>query len=240
MIEFLFAASGKIASAIHGMSDAGPLSITTLALIALGGLIAGISPSGLAGAVAVLGQLLPVDRRIKDGHDLRIAASFSAGMVIALATLGVATVMVGRTVLSFGLAKWLPVLTLAMGLNMLGLVRWNWFRLRVGTDAEMAGSGSAFLLGIPFGLGGSPCTLPILITVLAIAAAKGSVLFGLVGLTAFSIGRSLPVLALGLVSNEVRTLPHVARTLPYVRYAAGGLITVVSIYFLTIGRTLLA
>lgn len=98
----------------------------------------------------------------------------------------------------------------------------------------------AFWLGLPFGLATAPCALPVLVTVLVVAAAEGSALFGLIGLVVFALGRSVPVLLLGLFSDQVLALPRVRAATPYLRQAAGALIAILSLYFLTLGRHLLA
>jgi cytochrome c-type biogenesis protein len=146
---------------------------------------------------------------------------------------------VGQSLFGLGLSRWLPLLTLVMGLSMLGLIRWKRLRCLGGTRYAASGPASAFWLGVPFGLATAPCTLPVLITVLTVAAAKGSAVFGLIGLAAFALGRSIPVLLLGLFSDQVLALPKVHRLTPRLRQVAGGLIVVFSLYFLTLGRHLL-
>ncbi len=239
MIEFLFEVSGKIAASVQGLSDGGSASFGALALIAVGGLVAGVSPAGLAGGLAVLGQLQPGDRRPSQNHGLAIASAFSFGMVTALAVAGLLAAWAGRLALGTGLAKWLPLLTLVMGLQMLGVIRWKRLRCLGGSESAAVGPADAFLVGLPFGLATSPCTLPVLVTVLTVAAAKGSILFGLFGLVTFGLGRSVPVLLLGLFSDQVQGLPRVYRMSPHIRRVTGGLIVVSSLYFLTLGRDML-
>ena len=240
MIELLFEVSGKIAASLQGLTSGGSASFAALALIALGGLLAGVSPSGLTGALAVLGQLSPVSHRPRQSHGMLIASAFSLGMLIALTVVGLLAAWGGRVLLGVGLTRWLPLLTLVMGLNMLGLIRWKALRWLGGPGGAASGPADAFWLGVPFGLATSPCVLPILITVLVIAATQGSVIFGLIGMIAFALGRSVPVLLLGLFSDQVLALPSVQQLTPYLRQVAGGLIIVLSLYFLTLGRHLLA
>lgn len=236
MIEFLFRVAGQIATQIDLLLAAGTLSMASISLIALGGLIAGISPEGAAGALAAIGQFGPKDDEAKHNRDIVIASAFVLGMVLALTVLGAVTAFSRRALVPPGITKWLPLVTLMMGLNMLGLVRWNWMRLPLRFRA--GGAAGAFLLGIPFGLAGSPCTLPILITVLAVAAAKGSLVLGSVSLAAFAVGRSIPVLVLGMFSDQLHSASAFRRTAPYIRKGAGVLIVVASVYFLTLGRGL--
>lgn len=239
MIEFLFETSGRIAASIQGLTDGG-ISFAVLALIVIGGLLAGVSPSGLTAALAVLGQLpATVDDRPDKTRGMTVASAFCLGMAASLAVVGLLAAWAGQSLLDFGPSNWLPLLTLVMGLSMLGVIRWKRLRSLGATRYAASGPTNAFWLGIPFGLATAPCTLPVLITVLTVAAAKGNVLFGLVGLVAFALGRSIPVLLLGLFSDQVLALPKIHRVTPYLRQVAGGLIAVFSLYFLTLGRHLL-
>ncbi len=239
MIEFLFEASGRIAASVQGLADGGGASFAALTLIVVGGLLAGVSPSGLTAALAVLGQLPTIDDRPDRTHGMTVASAFCLGMAASLVAVGLLAAWVGQSLFGLGLSRWLPLLTLVMGLSMLGLIRWKRLRCLGGTRYAASGPASAFWLGIPFGLATAPCTLPVLITVLTVAAAKGSVMFGLIGLAAFALGRSIPVLLLGLFSDQVLALPKVHRLTPHLRQVAGGLIVVFSLYFLTLGRHLL-
>lgn len=240
MIHWFFEISGRITAGIQAAPTRGTAAVTVMALIALGGLIAGISPEGLMGTLAVVGQVGTADDHGQERRGLLLAGAFSLGMVLALAALGLLTAFAGRLVLGWNLTRWLPLLTLVMGLNMLGLVHWKRFGLLRGNRSAASGPVSAFALGVPFGLAASPCTLPILITVLTTAVARGSAAFGLLGLTAFGLGRSVPVLLLGHASDQAQALPRLQRVTPVVRRAGGILIVVVSVYFLTLGRSVLA
>lgn len=240
-VEFLLVVSGTIAAAIEGgLGGTDALSaLPVLSLIAVGGLIAGVSPSGLTAGLAVFAQLQPIDDLSSRNRGMILASTFSLGMLTALGVLGVLAVWAGRIVVGLGLARWLPVLPLFMGLNMLGLLRWRWIRSLRGIGAPVSGPADAFWLGLPFGIATSPCALPVLVTMLTVAAAKGQAFFGLAGLLVFGLGRSIPVLLLGLVSDQAGIRRRLDAVAPYVRRAAGGLIVAVSVYFLIFGRDLL-
>lgn len=236
--EFLLAVSGTIAATVQGLGQGGAVhTFTALALIAVGGLIAGVSPSGLTAGLPVLGQLQSIGRDSNPNHGMMVTTSFALGMLTALGTLGVLTAWAGQIVVS--LAKWLPLLTLLMGLNMLGVIRWKWFRSLKGVGSPASGPVDAFVLGLPFGVATSPCALPVLITVLTVAAVKGNAGFALGGLLAFGVGRSIPICLLGLCNDQARAVPQIQRAAPYLRPLAGAVIVVVSLYFLTFGRALL-
>ncbi|WP_159431798.1 cytochrome c biogenesis CcdA family protein [Desulforamulus putei] len=61
-----------------------------------------------------------------------------------------------------------------------------------------------FLLGIPFAIIASPCTTPITATVLAYAAAKGSMWYGFSLLFTYAMGRSIPLLAAGTCTSVLK------------------------------------
>jgi cytochrome c biogenesis protein CcdA len=88
------------------------------------------------------------------------------------------------------------------------LVGWRWRvppRLRPGRverPAKQRGeNGDAFLLGLPFGVITAPCTAPIIVAVLSLIAANGGVVFGVLVLLAFTIGRSAPLVLGAWVRN---------------------------------------
>jgi cytochrome c-type biogenesis protein len=238
VIEFLFEASGRIATAVQALAD-GSASFAALALVAIGGLLAGVSPSGLTGALAVLGQLPSTEGRPDRSRGMTVASAFCLGMAASLAAVGLLAAWLGQSLFDLGLSRWLPLLTLVMGLHMMGVIRLGRLPSLGSASHTASGTANAFLLGVPFGLATAPCTLPVLVTVLTVAAAKGSAVFGVVGLAAFALGRSVPVLLLGLFSDQILALPRVHKATPHLRRVAGGLIAVFSLYFLTLGRHLL-
>lgn len=173
------------------------------------------------------------------GGGLRIGVFFSAGMVAGLTALGGLMGAAGHVVLRYDLARWLPVVTLLMGLRLVGVLRFGWLRLPPTPRAVAQGPAGAFALGLPIGIAASPCTLPILLGLLGLVASGGSVVFGLAGLAAFGLGRSIPVLAIAAGGGRLGSSQRLARWAPPLRRATGALLVLVSVYFLTIGRSLL-
>lgn len=64
----------------------------------------------------------------------------------------------------------------------------------------------AFIAGILGGLFSSPCATPVLITLLAIVADRGSLIWGVVLLLLYSIGHSALVIAAGTSIGFVRNM----------------------------------
>ena len=65
------------------------------------------------------------------------------------------------------------------------------------TKNKKRGFIGAFLAGILAGLFSSPCSTPVLIVLLAIVSAKGSLIYGILLLLLYSIGHSILVVVAG-------------------------------------------
>jgi cytochrome c-type biogenesis protein len=96
------------------------------------------------------------------------------------------------------------------------------------------GSGipGAFILGIPFGIAASPCTLPVTLSVLTYSTIKGSVLFGAMLMFVFAIGRSIPLLAAGTFTGFLKNVRSFSRYQPVIEKAAGIILMALSAYFI--------
>jgi cytochrome c biogenesis protein CcdA len=69
---------------------------------------------------------------------------------------------------------------------------------------KQSGILGAFLLGLPFGIAASPCTMPVTIAVLAFAAAKGSMIYGMLFMFIFALGRSIPIIIAGTFTGFLK------------------------------------
>jgi cytochrome c-type biogenesis protein len=120
---------------------------------------AGASTSGV-GASASRSPALPLQ-----------ALCFSAGLATTLALLGTASALAGRTYGTL-LGATVPVgvacVAVAMGLNLLGVLRLQLPSLDLDTrKLGVPPPAQAFLAGLTFALAASPCSTPVLATLLA-------------------------------------------------------------------------
>jgi cytochrome c-type biogenesis protein len=100
---------------------------------------------------------------------------------------------------------------------------------------------SGFLLGFAFALGWTPCIGPILTTVLAIAAARGSVRDGIILLTLYSAGLSIPFLLTALgVGRFMRFYKKFRRHLHTVEVCSGVLLLLIGALIFTNGLTMVS
>jgi cytochrome c-type biogenesis protein len=124
---------------------------------------------------------------------------------------------------------------IAMGLHFLGLTPIAWLmrekRLSV---AKPVGLWGAYLMGLAFALGWTPCIGPILAAILAVAASKNTVLEGAAMLAVYSIGLGVPFMIAALaVEPFAAFLARFRAHLGVVEKTMGGLLVLTGIAFLT-------
>jgi cytochrome c-type biogenesis protein len=104
---------------------------------------------------------------------------------------------------------------IAFGLHVAGLIRipFLYREAKFQVSKPRAGSYStAFLLGLVFGVGWTPCIGPTLAAILLLASTTQTVLQGALLLTVYSLGLGLPFLATALALDRVRnTLRQINR-----------------------------
>lgn len=152
-----------------------------------------------------------------------------AGIAASFVAMGVLTSLFGAVI---GpqipkLEKGVGLLVLLFGLLLLADVnlfkRLTWLqRIQPGT----AGRWSGLLLGLSLGLVWIPCIGPMLSSVLAMVAAKGTLLAGVSLLLVYSLGFAVPMLAVGYGSQALRQRIRVVSSHPLVVRWASGLLLV--------------
>lgn len=175
------------------------------------------------------------------------AASRRAVMLCALLfVLGFSTVFVGlgasASVIGSALRRWSAELSIAagiviivMGLHFLGLTRIG-FLMREGRVSirKPVGLWGAYVMGLAFAFGWTPCIGPVLAAILSIAASENTVQKGALLLAVYSAGLGIPfLLAAFLIERSSSALARLRRYLPTVERVMGGLMVLVGIAFLT-------
>jgi cytochrome c-type biogenesis protein len=180
-------------------------------------------------------------------HDEAIASSKRAAMISALLfVLGFSTVFValGATASLIGgvIRAWSAELSIAagiaivlMGLHFLGLTRIG-LLMREGrlSIPKPIGLWGAYVMGLAFAFGWTPCIGPILAAILSMAAAEATVAKGAGMLAVYSAGLGLPFLAAAFMIERFSSLfARMKRHLASVERAMGVLLVVTGIGFLT-------
>ena len=168
-----------------------------------------------------------------------VAASllFVAGFTTVFVALGATASALGTLVRQFSAA--LSVLSglaiVAMGLHFTGLLRIGLLYRQARLDVRRKpGPWSAYVMGLAFAFGWTPCIGPILAAILAVAGSEGTVARGAGLLLAYSAGLGVPFVAAAFaVGGFVAFLKRFRSHFGTVERVAGALLVVTGIAFLT-------
>ncbi len=141
---------------------------------------------------------------------LRRSSAFCAGIVLALVMLGSISGLIGRIYGQVPLIvpTLVAVLAILMGLNLLGLLK---ISMPSGPDLNTWGQAvpkpiGPIAAGFAFGLAASPCTTPVLAVLLGWIAQSGNPIIGILLLTSFGLGQTIPLLIAGTAAATVPSL----------------------------------
>ncbi len=148
----------------------------------------------------------PSDR--SSAHVLRAALAFVLGFSTVFVALGATASLIGQT-----LARHIDTLTIIggvaiilMGLHFLGVFRigllYREGRVSVNRSVDIWG---AYVMGLAFAFGWTPCIGPILGGILGLAASRESVAEGMQMLAVYSLGLGVPFLLTSVAINRFFT-----------------------------------
>jgi cytochrome c-type biogenesis protein len=168
---------------------------------------------------------------------LLAALLFVAGFSTVFVTLGATASVFGQIVrahLEF-LSLLAGLAIIAMGLHFLGLFRFAFlYREKRFSVEKPIGLWGAYLMGLAFAFGWTPCIGPILAAILAVAASEATVTKGAGMLAVYSLGLGIPfLLAAFAVEPFAAFLARFRQHIPKVEKAMGGLLVLTGIAFLT-------
>jgi cytochrome c-type biogenesis protein len=165
------------------------------------------------------------------------ALLFVAGFSTVFVALGASASVIGALIRAYSgpLATIAGVIIIVMGLHFLGLtpiaLLHRQKRLEV---AKPVGLWGAYVMGLAFAFGWTPCIGPILAAILAVAASEQTVAKGAGLLAVYSLGLGIPfVIAAFAVEPFAAFLARFKRYLHRVEQAMGALLVLTGIAFLT-------
>lgn len=163
---------------------------------------------------------------------------FVAGFTTVFVTLGAGASAFGQLLLGFRdkLAMIAGGVIILFGLHFLGVLRIPllYTEKRYHADVESVSYAGAYLLGLAFAFGWTPCVGPILATVLAVAAQENSLKTGVWLLLWYSLGLGVPfVLAAVAIKPFLGFMRRFRRHLGRVEKIMGAMLVITGILFLT-------
>ena len=204
------------------------------------GLISFVSPCVLPLVPAyvsyVVGQPLQATRHRPDARErlsaLALSAFFVLGFSAVFVALGASASLLGRLLLQYRYEANLVggAIVIVFGLLMLGMTRgMPWLQRDFRFHPHLAGGRPlpAFVLGLAFGFGWTPCIGPILGAILTLSATQTSASAGVALLATYAGGLGVPFLVTALFTRELAGRLGGLRRFGTALQIAAGLILVV-------------
>lgn len=173
------------------------------------------------------------DRRV-----LRTAVFFVLGLSTVFLFLGLAASSLGRMLLAYQAQMTFVsgAIIILFGLHFLGVLRIGVLQREARIEARTNGSSSvgAYVLGLAFAFGWTPCIGPVLGSILSLAAQEGSVERGLLLMGFYAIGLGVPFLITALFLRQaIGLLAGMRQHMGKIERAMGGLLLVVGVLMIT-------
>lgn len=213
----------------------------------LGGLISFVSPCVLPLVPPYLCYLAGVSldqltgdapERIARRTVLFAAIAFVLGFTTVFVAFGATASAIGQLLRQYidTLAIVSGVLIVIMGLHFLGVFRIGllYREARVAVRSQPAGLLGAYLFGLAFAFGWTPCIGPVLGVILSLAGAEQTVGSGAVLLGVYSLGLGIPFIIAALFAGPfIRWMRRFRGAAANVEKAMGALLVVTGLLFIT-------
>lgn len=185
------------------------ISLVSIGIIFLAGLLTSLSPCMLSMLPITIGYMGGYGAKSKAQAALQ-STWFTLGLATTLAALGIIAAGLGKIYgqVGFGLPVIVSMVAILMGLNLLEIMplrlpSWG------GTEwisPNLPDGVRSYLLGLSFGIVASPCSTPVLATLLAWVAKTGNLGLGGVLLLTYAIGYATPLIIAGTFTATIKNL----------------------------------
>jgi cytochrome c-type biogenesis protein len=165
------------------------------------------SPCHLASIPLIVSYVAGQEKALKANHAAHYAVSFTVGLFITIALVGIVCSLLGRMLGEVG-----PYWTILVGailiwvaLDMLGVANCSMSGSMLGR-IKLKGLLGAFILGLAYGVLSGSCTFGFIAPILAIITIQQKIATGLLFITLFGIGHCVPIALAGSSTATVRRL----------------------------------
>jgi cytochrome c-type biogenesis protein len=183
--------------------------------------------------------------RAVQGRVVAMSFAFVLGFATVFVALGASASVIGKTVTAHfeTLSMIAGVIIIVLGLHFLGVFRIGLlFReARFQTSGKPAGFLGAYLVGLAFAFGWTPCVGPVLAAILMVAGVEGSAGHGALLLGAYALGIGIPFMLASLFSGVfLRLMARLKNHVGTVEKVIGASLVLTGVLFLTGGMPRIA
>lgn len=166
------------------------------------------------------------------------AVAFVLGFTTVFVALGATASMIGQTIARHfsTLSVLAGAIIIVMGLHFLGVFRIAalYRDVRIHVERRPAGLLGAYVIGLAFAFGWTPCVGPVLAAILFVAGSEGSAARGALLLAVYSLGIGVPFLAAAVFATRfLAWAGRFKRHMRKVEVVMGGLLVVTGVLFMT-------
>ena len=202
------------------------LNLTSIVIIFTAGLLTSLTPCMLSMLPITIGYIGGYET--KNRLQAAIASTwFALGLATTLAALGVVAAFVGKVYgqVGIGLPIIVSIIAILMGLNLLEALPlqlpsfggMNWI------SKDLPPAVRSYLIGLTFGVVASPCSTPVLATLLAWIGSTHYLVLGAGLLLAYTVGYVTPLILAGTFTAAIKSLLELRRWSGWITPVSGAI-----------------
>jgi cytochrome c-type biogenesis protein len=207
------------------------LSLVSIGVIFTAGLLTSLTPCTLSMLPITIGYISSYDQDEKNSSSGFIQSLwFALGMATTLAGLGIAATLLGKVYgqIGIGLPLIVGAIAILMGFNQLELLP---LRMPAGLGLDWISKDlprgvRSYLIGLTFGLVASPCSTPVLATLLAWIGSTQNPLLGAGLLLSYAIGYVAPLVLAGTFTSSLKKILEVRKWSGWITPTSGVILIV--------------
>ncbi|NJR18809.1 MAG: cytochrome c biogenesis protein CcdA [Calothrix sp. CSU_2_0] len=211
------------------------LSFISIGVIFLAGLLTSLTPCMLSMLPITIGYIGGYEAKSR----LQAAAQstwFSLGLATTLAILGIIAAIFGKVYgqIGIGLPIIVSILAILMGLNLLEALPLQFpsFGNMEWISEELPQGVRAYCIGLSFGLVASPCSTPVLASILGWVAKQQDLFMGGILLLSYTLGYVMPLILAGTFTASIKKILELRRWSGWINPVSGVLLIAFGVFSL--------